>query len=259
MTASSQGLGRACAEVLAREGAKVVINGRRPEYVARAAQEIRQVMAVRGADVHTLAGDITHPEDIARLLKATIARFGQLDILVINGGGPPPGKFTDLTEEDWRQALDSTFWPSVRLIRQALPHLQQAKERGGGRIVQIMSTSVKQPIDGLLLSNTLRPAAIGLAKSLSKEFATDGILINNVCPGSFDTQRLRDIHATHAEGTPLTPEQVAQQAAERIPLGRFGDPKELANLVAFLVSDKATYITGQTICVDGGVTNTLLG
>ncbi|MCW3058912.1 MAG: hypothetical protein JWQ02_733 [Capsulimonas sp.] len=259
VTASSQGLGRACAELLAREGAKVVINGRRPEYVARAAQEIRQVMAVRGADVHTMTGDITQPEDVARLLKATIARFGQLDILVINGGGPPPGRFIDISEEEWRQALDSTFWPSVRLIRQALPHLQQAKERGGGRIVQIMSTSVKQPIGGLLLSNTIRPATIGLAKSLSQELADDGILVNSVCPGSFDTQRLRDIHETRAEGTAFTPEQIAQQAAERIPLKRFGDPKELANLVAFLVSDKATYITGQTICVDGGSTNTLFG
>ncbi len=259
VTASSRGLGRACAEVLAREGARVVINGRRPEELARAAGEIRQVMAVRGADVHTVSADVTHPEDIARLMKATLAKFGQLDILVTNGGGPPTGKFADFGERDWQEALDSTFWPVLRLIRAALPHLQAAKERGGGRILNIVSTSVKQPIPGLFLSNALRPAVIGLAKSLSQELAPDGILVNNVCPGSFDTDRIKQLYASRAEGTPYTPEQIAEQAAKTIPLGRLGDPRELAHLVAFLASDKAAYITGQTLCVDGGLTNTLFG
>jgi 3-oxoacyl-[acyl-carrier protein] reductase len=259
VTASSQGLGRACAEILAREGARVVINGRRPDELARAAQEIRQVMAIRAADVHTMAGDITQPDDITRLLKATIAKFGQLDILVTNAGGPPPGKFTELDETAWQDALDTTLWPVVRLVRQSLPYLRDAKERGGGRIVNIVSTSVKQPIPGLLLSNAIRPAVIGLAKTLASELAPDDILVNNVCPGSFDTARIWKVYESRAQGTPLTAEQVAEQAAKAIPLGRLGDPKELANLVAFLVSDKATYITGQTLCVDGGLTNTLFG
>lgn len=257
--ASSKGLGRACAEALAREGAKVVINGRRPDELARAAQEIRQVMAVRGADVHTFAGDVSDPDVITRLVKATASRFGQIDILVTNGGGPVPGAFADLTDKDWQAALDGTLWPVVRLIRQTLPYLQHAQERGGGRIVNIVSTSVKQPIPGLFLSNALRPAVIGLAKSLSVELAPQGILVNNVCPGSFGTDRLRQVYEARAKSSPWTPEQIADQAARAIPLGRLGDPQELAHLVAFLASDKAAYLTGQTICVDGGLVNTLFG
>lgn len=259
VAASSKGLGLACAEALAREGAKVVINGRRPEELARAAQEIRQVMAVSGADVHTITGDVTHPEDIQRLIKAALARFGQLDILVTNGGGPSPGTFASLSENDWQSGLDSTLWPVLRLIRTALPSLQAAKERGGGRIINIVSTSVKQPIPGLFLSNALRPAVIGLAKSLSLELAPDGILVNNVCPGSFDTDRIKHLYEVRAEGTPFTVEQIAEQAAKAIPLGRLGDPRELGHLVAFLASDKATYLTGQTISVDGGIVNSLFG
>ena len=259
VAASSQGLGRACAEALAREGARVVLNGRRPEALAQAAQAIRQVMSVKGADVHTVAGDITDPETISRLVKATLARFGQLDILVTNGGGPSPGTFADLTEQDWAAGLDSTLWPVVRLIRAALPHLAAAKERGGGRLINIVSTSVKQPIPGLFLSNALRPAVIGLAKSLSVELAPDGILVNNVCPGSFDTDRIRHVYEARAKGSPYTPEQVAAQAAEAIPLRRLGDPRELGHVVAFLASDKASYLTGQTLSVDGGMVNSLFG
>jgi 3-oxoacyl-[acyl-carrier protein] reductase len=259
VTASSQGLGRACAELLACEGARVVMNGRRPEELARAAQEIRQVMSARGAELHTVAGDVTQPDDIARLIKATIAKFGQLDILVTNAGGPAPGRFADLSEEQWQAALDITLWPVIRLIKQSLPYLKQAKERGGGRVVTIASTSVKQPIPGLLLSNSIRTAVIGLVKTLASELAEDGILVNAVCPGSFDTSRIKHLYDTRAKASGLTVEEVAEQAAKAIPLGRLGDPRELANLVGFLVSDKATYITGQTICVDGGITNTLFG
>jgi 3-oxoacyl-[acyl-carrier protein] reductase len=259
VTASSRGLGRACAEVLACEGAKVVINGRRPEELARAAREIRETAGVGTADVHTVSGDVSQALDIARLFKATLNRFGRLDILVTNGGGPPPGRFTDLDESHWEAALDSTLWPVIRLIRQAVPHLRAAQERGGGRIINIVSTSVKQPIPGLLLSNAIRPAVIGLAKTLSAELASDGILINNVCPGSFDTDRIRQLYEKRAETSGQSIEAIAAQAAQAIPLGRIGDPKELANLVAFLASNRASYITGQTLCVDGGSVNTLFG
>jgi len=259
VAASSQGLGRACAEALAREGARVVINGRRPEALASAAQAIRRVMAVKGADVHTVAGDVSDPEAINRLIKATLARFGQLDILVTNGGGPSPGKFADLSERDWQAGLDTTLWPVLRLIRAAIPHLTAAQERGGGRIINIVSTSVKQPIPGLLLSSALRPAVIGLAKSLSVELAPDGILVNNVCPGSFDTDRIKHVYEARAEGTPYTVEQVAAQAAQAIPLRRLGEPRELGSVVAFLASDKAGYLTGQTLSVDGGLVNSLFG
>ena len=181
-------------------------------------------MAVKGADVHTVAGDVTDPEAISRLVKATLARFGQLDILVTNGGGPAPGKFADLSERDWQAGLDNTLWPVLRLIRAAVPHLTDAKERGGGRIINIVSTSVKQPIPGLFLSNALRPAVIGLAKSLSVELAADGILVNNVCPGSFDTDRIKHVYEARAEGTPYTVEQIAEQAAQSIPPAASGRP-----------------------------------
>lgn len=260
VAASSKGLGRACAEALAREGAKVIINGRRPDELARAAQEIRQVMAVKGAEVHTVSGDVSDPDSISRIVKAVLTRFGQLDILVTNGGGPPPGKFADLNERDWQAAIDSTLWPVIRLIRHTLPALQQAKERGGGRIINIVSTSVKQPIAGLFLSNAIRPAVIGLAKSLAAELAPDGILVNNVCPGSFDTDRIKHVYEARAKDNPgQSVEQIAAQAAKAIPLGRLGNPQELGNVVAFLASDKASYLTGQTISVDGGLVNSLFG
>jgi 3-oxoacyl-[acyl-carrier protein] reductase len=259
VTASSRGLGRACAEVLACEGAKVVINGRRPEELARAAQEIRKAAGAGTVDVHTVSGDVTQALDVGRLYKATLNRFGRLDILVTNAGGPPPGRFVDLDESQWQAALDSTLWPVVRLIRQGLPYLRAAHERGGGRIINIVSTSVKQPIPGLVLSNAIRPAVIGLAKTLSTELAPDGILINNICPGSFDTDRIQSLYAARAETSGQSVEEIAAQAAKAIPLGRLGDPTELANLVAFLASNKSSYITGQTLCVDGGSVNSLFG
>lgn len=259
VAASSKGLGRATAEALALEGAKVVINGRRPDELARAAQEIRAA-AGAGAEIHTVAGDVTNADDVARLFKATLTRFGQLDILVTNAGGPSPGKFADLSESDWQAGLDSTLWPVVRMIRNALTALKDAKERGGGRIINICSTSVKQPINGLFLSSAIRPSVIGLAKSLATELAPDGILVNNVCPGSFDTDRIKHIYEARAKDNPdKSLEEIAAQAAKAIPLGRLGEPCELGQFIAFLASDKATYLTGQTICVDGGMVSSLFG
>jgi len=259
VTASSKGLGRACAEALACEGAKVVLTARRPDELARAAQEIRSTLAGKGGDVHTLSGDVSQPEDISRMVRAAVSRFGQLDILVTNGGGPKPGTFADASESEWRDALDGTLWPVVRLVHQCLPHLQDAKARGGGRIINIVSTSVKQPIAGLALSNAVRPAVIGLARTLANELAADGILVNNVCPGSFDTDRIRQVYEARAKAGNTTVEEAAAQAAKAIPLERLGEPSELGSLVAFLASDKASYITGQTISVDGGLVNSLFG
>jgi len=259
VAASSEGLGRACAGSLISEGVKVVITGRRPDVLARAAQELRQIVSPGNGDVHTIAGDVSKVEDIQRIVKATLGKFGQLDILVTNSGGPKPGLFKDLNEDDWATGLESTLWPVIRLIRQCYPLLRDAQPRGGGRIINIVSTSVKQPIDGLLLSNAIRPAVIGLAKTLSKEFAADGILVNNVCPGSFDTSRIAKLYEARAKTTGQTVEEVASEAAKRIPLGRLGEPSELGNVVAFLASELASYVTGQTICVDGGSTSGLFG
>lgn len=258
IAASSQGLGYAAAEALVREGARVVINGRRPDEIARAAQMLRKA-ADNGGEVHTIAGDVTERDELARMVKAAAARFGKIDILVTNSGGPAPGKFVDQGEEEWQTAVNSTLWPVVRLIRCALPYLLEAKERGGGRIINIVSTSVKQPIPGLLFSNALRPAVIGLAKTLSQELAADGVLVNNVCPGSFDTARIRHLYETRAKSGGKSVEEVAAAALESIPLRRLGRPEELGSLIAFLASSQASYITGQTICVDGGMTNTLFG
>jgi 3-oxoacyl-[acyl-carrier protein] reductase len=258
VAASSKGLGRAAAEALAAEGAKVVITSRHADELARTAAEIRSLPGT--GDVHTLAVDLTHGDEVARLVKAAIGRFGQLDILVTNCGGPKPGTFADLDETDWHAGLDTTLWPVVRLIANALPYLEQsAAERGGGRIVNIVSTSVKQPIDGLTISNAIRPAVIGLAKSLSRELAPKGILINNVCPGSFDTDRIRDLYERRAKAGGKSVDEVRVEDGKRIPLGRIGRPEELGAAIAFLASSKASYITGQTISVDGGLVNSFFG
>ncbi len=259
MAASSKGLGKACAESLLREGAKVVITGRRPDVLAKAAQELRQIITPGNGQLHTISGDITRPDDVKRTVKATIARFGQLDILITNGGGPRPGTFQDMEDDDWNQGLQSTLFPVIGLIRQCIPYLKDVQERGGGRIINIVSTSVKQPIDGLLLSNAIRPAVIGLAKTLSKELAPYGILINNVCPGSFDTDRIAELYKNRARISGIEIEQVAQDDSKRIPLGRLGNPTEFGDFVAFLASEKSSYITGQTISIDGGAVSGIFG
>jgi len=206
-----------------------------------------------------VTADVSRADDVNRLVKATVARFGQLDILVTNAGGPKAGTFDELTEEDWQAGLNSTLWPVIRLIRTSLPYLAAARDRNGGRIINICSTSVKQPIPGLLLSNSIRTAVIGLAKTLSRELASEGILVNNVCPGSFDTDRIASLYERRAEDSGKSVEEVAEEDAKRIPLNRLGHPGELAALVAFLASSRASYITGQTINADGGLVNALLG
>ena len=258
ITASSKGLGRACAEEFVREGARVVICARRPDELARTAQEIR-ALAKQGSDVHTVTADVTRPDDVVRLVNATISRFNQLDILVTNAGGPQAGRFLDLSEDDWRTGIDATLWPVLRLIRTSLPHLAKAGERGGGRIINIQSTSVKQPIDGLMLSNALRPTVIGLAKSLAQELASEGITVNSVCPGAMATDRQKSLLEKRAAETGKGLELLEQEAVKAIPLGRLGDPAELAALIVFLASKRASYITGQTISADGGLVASLFG
>jgi 3-oxoacyl-[acyl-carrier protein] reductase len=261
VAASSKGLGRACAESLLREGANVVITGRRPDVLARTAQELRRSVGVGAGDLHTMSGDISRGDDITRIINATSGKFGRLDILVTNGGGPKPGTFQELTDDSWNEGIASTLVPVIRLIRQSLAFLKDAKTTGGGggRIINIVSTSVKQPIDGLMMSNSIRAAVIGLAKTLSKELAEDLITVNNVCPGSFDTDRIKELYEVRAKKSGSTVEEAAAADAKRIPLGRLGNPTELGDFVAFLASPKASYITGQTINVDGGLVSSLFG
>lgn len=244
---ASQGMGKAIALGLAREGAKVAICSRHQEAIEKAAEEIRWVT---GAEVLPVVADLAQPGDIDRLVETAFTQFGRLDILVNNAGGPPPGRFADFDDEDWEATFNLTFLSVVRLVRAALPHL---RAQGGGRIVNITSMSVKEPIDDLILSNGVRPGVIGLAKTLARELAADNILINNICPGRIDTERVRQVDADRARREGRTLEEVSRAKLASIPLGRYGTPEEVANLVVFLASDKASYISGATIQVDGGL------
>jgi 3-oxoacyl-[acyl-carrier protein] reductase len=250
--AASKGLGRASAEALADEGAHVVIGSRHKEQLEQTAREIAQGTGSRVVAVPT---DVTRAEDIANIVATTMKEFGRLDILINNAGGPPLGMFEHFDDEQWKAAFELTLLSTVRLIRQVLPYMRQS---GGGRIINIVSTSVKQPIDGLLLSNAIRPGVIGLAKTLSIELAPDNITVNNVCPGRILTDRLRQgagMQAALAQG--MSEEEVLKGQAKDIPMQRLGKPEELGALVAFLSSEQAGYITGTTIQVDGGLVRAL--
>jgi 3-oxoacyl-[acyl-carrier protein] reductase len=200
--------------------------------------------------------DVTRPEDLEAIVTSTIQEFGRLDILVNNAGGPPPGYFEHFDDSAWQKAFELNLLSAVRLIRLALPHMRRV---GGGRIINLVSTSVKEPIDGLLLSNAIRPGVIGLAKSLSIELAPDHITVNNVCPGRILTDRILEglnVREQLARGASM--DDVIRGQAKGIPMGRLGKPEELGALVAFLASSQASYITGTTIAVDGGLLRAVL-
>jgi 3-oxoacyl-[acyl-carrier protein] reductase len=244
--ASSKGLGKASALALAREGARVTVCARTEADLEAAAEEIR---SETHAEVLAVPADLSSGEGIGAVVAATVERFGGLDVLVANTGGPPPGKFAELSDEDWRQGFERVTLSFVRAVREAAPHM---RERGWGRIVGIQSSSVKQPVEFLDLSNGIRPGIAGLTKALMPELAKDGITINLVLPGTFLTAR---INPALAGGTANIDETVAAQLAPlaaSIPMGRLGDPIELGNVVAFLASEQASYITGAVYQVDGG-------
>lgn len=247
VAASSRGLGRAIATSLAREGAVLVMCARDRDTLESTADRI---CADTGADVYTVVADLSTEDGPRRFVETAVEQAGGVDILVTNTGGPPVGTFDELSEERWRQAVDLVLLSAVRLIQHAVPAM---KRRAGGRIVNITSISVKQPIPGLMLSNSLRAAVVGMAKTLAGELAPHGILVNNVCPGRIATDRLLELDRSRAERAGLTLEQVRQEAQQTIPLGRYGQPEELAALVAFLASGQASYVTGATILCDGGL------
>ncbi len=249
---ASKGLGRACAEVLAAEGATVVMCSRSATDLERAAQEIR---SKTGAEVFAFAGDLDHLATVEALIAAAIGRYSRLDILVNNSGGPPLAKSASATEEQWATAVQRSLLYFARMSRAAIPHL---KKQGGGRIINILASTVYQPIANLALSGATRMGVVAFAKSLADEIGRDGILVNNVCPGSLLSERMLGNVTARAKELGITLETALAQRAEETALGRIGDPKELANLVAFLASGKASYITGTTLRVDGGLVRSVL-
>lgn len=246
VAAASKGLGRASAAALARDGHDLVVCARGAAELDRAAREIA---AETGRIVVPVVADVSKHEDVERVVATAIERFGALHVVVSNGGGPRPGSFAALDEAAWRDAVEGTLMSTVRLFRAAVPHLTAARF---GRLIVITSSSVREPIAGLLLSNVMRPALAGLCKTLSKELGALGITVNNVAPGSFDTDRIAHVHGHIAATEGITMQEARRRAEASIPAQRLGDPRELGEVVAFLASDKASYVSGQTIVVDGG-------
>ena len=252
VAAASRGLGRAIAAGLATEGARVAICARQGTPLELAAKEIQSQTQ---AEVLPVVADVSQPDGCRRFVEAARQRWGTVDILVNNSGGPAPGNFEATDDATWTAAVESTLMNVVRLTRLVIPDM---KAQGWGRIVNVESISVKQPIAGLLLSNSIRPGVIGLAKTLAGELAQDGILINTVCPGSHKTDRMFELAEARAKTNNTTPEQELRLAAATIPLGRLGEPAELADVVVFLCSERASYVTGSTILVDGGAYSGLM-
>jgi len=249
---ASKGLGRACADRLAAEGADLVICARNQTEIEAAGEEIH---GITGSEVRAVAADWSKAEDIERTIDGAMDAFGRIDILVHNTGGPAPGTFFDHSDDAWREAGNLLLYSAIRLYRGVVPHMKTA---GWGRIINITSVTVKEPLENLVLSNVYRAGIVSLAKTISRELARYNILINTVCPGYYLTQRMEEVLSNQAEraGKPL--QSVISGLSEDIPVGRMGDPAELANLVAFLASDTASNMTGATIQADGGLLKSVM-
>jgi 3-oxoacyl-[acyl-carrier protein] reductase len=248
VTAASRGLGAATAEAFAREGARLAICARgRRTLVATSSR----IAGETGAEVMAVTADVSEADDIKRLVATTVERFGRIDVLVTNAGGPPSGGFFDIDLADWERATQLTLMSVVRLCYAVLPVMRRA---GGGSILAITSLSVKQPLENLILSNSLRLGVTGLVKSLSNELGAEGIRVNAVCPGWTRTERVDELLQARAEKSGLTPEEEAAKVIASSPLGRMAQPDEVARAAVFLASPAASYITGVSLLVDGGQT-----
>ena len=252
VAASSKGIGRAIAEELAANGASLVMCARGEKALADAADAIRASTKV---EVLPITADVSKAADRARLTGAALKKFGRVDILVTNSGGPPAGTFESLTAEMWSSAADLLLGATVELVRAVLPGM---KERRWGRILNVTSIAAKQPVDGLMLSNSLRAAVHGFARTLASEVAPFGITVNNILPGYTRTDRVVSLakHASETKGIPI--EQSYKAWEEQVPMGRLGEPREIAAVAAFLVSERASYITAGSIAVDGGWIRSLM-
>jgi 3-oxoacyl-[acyl-carrier protein] reductase len=252
VAASSKGLGRAIAEELAAEGAHLVLCARGKETLEETAKSIRKQAAVK---VVAVVADVSDPKDAARVVKAAFDEFGRVDILVANSGGPPSGPFQSLTSEMWDEATRLLLKSAVELTRAVLPGM---KERKWGRILNVTSIAAKQPIEGLMLSNSLRAAVIGFARTLATEVAPFGVTVNNLLPGYTRTDRVQELARAAGGKARASNTDIVSKWEKEIPMGRLGEPREFAALAAFLASERASYITGSSIAVDGGWIRSLL-
>ena len=252
VAASSRGLGRAVAEELAAEGANLLLCSRRDDVIRKTAEEIA---AQHTVDAQSIGADLSAPGEAVRVVNAALEHFGRVDILVTNAGGPPAGPFESHDDKAWRDAIALNLESVVALTRAVLPGM---KERRWGRIINITSIAVKQPVDNLILSNSVRAAVTGFAKTLANEVASYGITVNNVLPGYTRTERVDELAEYTAKQTGKTADEARAVWERQIPMGRLGEPKEFAALVAFLASERASYITGTSITVDGGWVRSLL-
>ena len=252
VAAASRGLGRAVAEELAAEGASLVLCSRGAEVLNATCEHIA---LHTGAAVVAVPADVTIAEDVARVVNSGLKQFGRIDILVTNAGGPPAGKFESLSREQWEAATVLTLYSAIELARHVLPGM---KERHWGRILNITSIAVKQPVENLILSNSLRAGVTGFARTLANEVAADGITVNNILPGYTRTERVEQLATMMAEKEGISPTDFTARWEREIPMRRLGEPQEFAALAAFLVSERASYITGTSIQVDGGWIRSLL-
>ncbi len=247
VVAASKGMGKASAMGLAAEGARVVMCARGEAALKEAAGEVKQKT---GAEVLAVPADASRAADISKVVAEADRAFGGVDILVANVGGPPPGPFEQMTDEQWKAAFEQVHLSTVRFIREVLPHMKQAR---WGRILAIQSSSVKQPVEGLVLSNGIRPGIAGLFKTLAGDLAPHGITVNLVLPGRIMTDRFREHQTDRAKRAGITFEKQVELSSADIPMGRIGTPEEFAAMVVFLASTRASYVTGTAVQVDGGL------
>jgi 3-oxoacyl-[acyl-carrier protein] reductase len=247
VAASSTGLGKAVALGLAREGAHLALCARTEATLLATADEIRRET---GVEVFASAVDVTAHEQVARFVAEAAQRFGRIDICVANAGGPPSKTFADTTIEDWHRASELNLMSTVYLARETLPHMQQ---RRWGRFIAITSVTVKQPLEGLILSNSIRAGVSGLVKTLSVEYGPYNVLVNNVCPGFTATDRLMELADALSARKGVSPKEIEEGWASQAPLRRIGQPEEFANVVVFLASERSSYVTGASIAIDGGI------
>jgi len=252
VAAASRGLGRAVAEELAAEGASLVLCARNAQMLTETSDAIS---GSSGAQVLAVPADVAVVRDVTRVVASGIERFGRIDILVTNAGGPPAGNFEHVTREQWELATRLTLYSAIELARHVLPGM---KERRWGRILNITSIAVKQPVENLILSNSLRAGVTGFARTLANEVAPLGITVNNILPGYTRTERVEELATMMAAKEGISPEEFKARWEQEIPMKRLGEPREFAALAAFLVSERASYITGTSIQVDGGWIRSLL-